>query len=202
MKTPYFLLLFVTLAQTACKKTNDSVQPSPPSTDTKQEKYSVVSIAYTALPGSSAEEITEQRPALEYTNRTQVRQRVKVEPDGLFERSTFTRDPQQTYLLEPQERLFSVPLEVQKEQISLGAKKWPYLEQETKVPTELNFTDSVYVDAGKKLITSLSFTYKKIRTAYTAQLQEQSSGKIIPITGIWTGVYPVRKNFTYRTENL
>lgn len=203
MKTAHYILLLATLLmQTACKKNPDQVQPSPPVTEGDKEKYTLVSVTYSAIPGSTIEETTEPRPNLEYTNRTNLRQKIVVDPGGVFERSTFKQDPRQDYLIDDQGQLFDAPIEIQKDQVSLGAKKWTYTEQETKQPTQLNFKDSVYVESGKKLIGKLSMTYKKLQATYTAQLKGQSSGKLINVTGTWTGLYPVKKDFAYSTQDL
>ena len=162
----------------------------------------MISITYTAIPGSTTDEATEQRPNLEYSNRTNLRQKIVVDPGDVYERSTFKADPKQDYIIDDQTQRFNAPIEIQKDQVSLGEKKWAYTEQETKLPTQLNFKDSVYVESGKKLTGKLSMKYRKIQATYTAQLKGQSSGKLVNITGIWTGLYPSKKDFSYDIQDL
>lgn len=204
MKAPYSILLLATLLmQTACQKNPDQVQPSPPIAGGNEvEKYTLVGITYAAIPGSTAEETTEQRPNLEYSNSTNLRQKIVVDPGGVFERSTFKPDPKQDYIIDDQAQLFNAPIDIQKDQVSLGEKKWTYTEQETRQPTPLNFKDSVYVESGKKLTGKLSVAYKKLQATYTAQLKGQTSGKLVNVTGTWTGLYPSKKDFTYNTQDI
>ena len=195
------VLLTLLFIQTSCKK-NDQAQPSQPTPEIHKEEYTISSIEYTAIPGYNTEEIVEQRPNLEYSNRSNSQQKIVVDPADIFEKSLFKKDAQQDYTISASEQTFSVPLDIYKDQISLGPKKWMYTEQESKLLTSLNFKDSVYVEPGKKLFVNLSITYRKIQTLYVARLKEKTSGKSVSLTGTWTGVYPLRKTMTYTTQNL
>ncbi|GAB3758005.1 hypothetical protein [Spirosoma pomorum] len=201
MKTSYYIGLLLLVGGLSCKRTSDQIQPTLPEVN-QEEKYTLLSITYTALPGSSEGETIEQRPNLEYANQTNLRQKVVVDPGGIFERSTFRKDTNQSYQVDDQGQVFPVPIDIQNNQVSLGAKKWRYAEEETKLPTSLVFKDSVYVESGKKLTGKLSMTYRKLQASYAAQLKGNSSGRLVTLHGTWTGLYPVKKNFTYAIQDL
>jgi hypothetical protein len=197
----FLAIVVVAVIQASCKK-DDQGQPSIPDPEINKEEYTVEGIEYKAIPGYVAEEIVEQRPSLEYSNWSDLQQKIQINPDNVFEKSLFKRDTLQSYTVNSGSQMFSVPLDVYKDQVSLGAEKWMYLEQDSRLLSTLNFKDSAYVEPRNKLIVDLSIIYKKVKTSYTAHLKEKTSGKLIDLTGTWIGIYPLRKTMAPRAQKL
>ena len=137
------------------------------------------------------EEVIDVRPNLTFSNNTNTTQTVIIDPHPIYEKSTFVPDDINTYTIVDSTKLISVPLQIDRANVSLGERKWNYSARESSVLTNLNFKDSVVVDPKKRLSASLTVIYTKIKTAYTLEIKNINNDQIVRVKGLWVGIYPV-----------
>lgn len=199
-KNIFYFSVFI-LIITACSKEHTPRPDDNDPDDFTEKKYEIVSIDFDGK-SVSIEELVDAKPNLTYRNNTNSVQKILVDPQPIYETSTFTPNDSESYTLIDSNKMISVPLQIDDSEISLGEKKWTYSTQEAKSLTKLNFKDSIEVEPQKYLSASLSVIYTQIQTPYTLSIKNVDTDELISIKGTWVGVYPLKTESSVNISDL
>lgn len=198
-KNVIFILLFI---QSSCSNGDDALKLNQDNLDVpKIKKFEIVDIVFNAE-FASEKEVIDKHPNLNYSNLTKNIQKIIIDPRPIYEKSTFVSQDIKTYILLDSTKLISLPLQIHNSGISLGEKKWNYSMQESKMLTKLNFKDSVNVEPQKHLSVTLNVIYNQIKTPYTLTIKDIETKEVVTVSGIWTGVYPIRTESSVNIDAL
>ncbi|MET3112562.1 ribosome-associated toxin RatA of RatAB toxin-antitoxin module [Pedobacter sp. CG_S7] len=86
--------------------------------------------------------------------------------------------------------------------IQLGIDKWGYSGRVIQLPSTLNLKQTIPVKPYTRLTSQWTITVHQYAATYVATFVSQPSGRVVKITGKWTGTYPVKANIISEVEEV
>ena len=189
---------------TGCEK--ETIESTSENADAliKDEVYKLKEIMYQFSPGEKGIETYDVfTKSLHFSNGTSVAQKVIYDPsENLMESSLFQSDDLRKYNIRDTVGI-SVPIEISESgNITLGEGKWPFSQKTERMPSHLNFKDSMYVQPNKKLDMDMAIHMVRYECAFKGIIVGEVSGNEVEITGLWQGNYPVDADVDYSIQDL
>ena len=195
-------LTCLAIVMTSCSKGKETAIPTDPEPiDQKDEEYEFYKLEFQGN-DASVEEFVENKPSLNYSNRTNTTQSIVIDPRPLYEMSMFEPENAKHYFIVDSTKKVSVPLQINDSQIALGVEKWNYSTKPSKLDTELNFKESIDVKPATHVTVNLSITYTKIRSPYTLLIKNIFTKELVSIKGEWVGIYPGSVKTSFDVSDL
>ena len=177
----------------ACQKEKPSLPEPEVPAEPAEKHYVLTRITYSIQEGDGETlAIIPQRTST-LSNGTSVTQSLTTSyTDGINESSVFSSaDTEAAAFINNDTTAVAVPQEISAGTISLGEKKWHFMNRLQTLPATLKIEDVYDVPPRKSLTVEPAITIRKLRLSFTAVFSEKVSGEEKIITGEWNGTAPV-----------